>query len=228
MNYFETYFEHLGNNLKSVNDITKFTNNPDVIGQYAEMIVLDFLLKFISPLKATTGSVISPDSFNKKQMLPQVDLILWDSNPLPAIFDIQGFGLIPKNSVFGILEIKRTDYLSGLKDIQKRYANRHLLLPIHEIKNADGEETKLSFEDNFLAIICVSNQKNTEKSKPLIRTIRETNNKTIYLTKFDKSANKVEINHKGILELVNFISTLKKRNKDFGKDYSIEPWVLDQ
>ena len=124
MNYFEQYFEILGSGLKSVNDITKFTENSDVIGQYAENVLYDFLIKFIDPLKISSGSIISPEQFSKTKNLPQIDAILWDANPLPPIFSIKDFSLVPRNSVFGVMEIKKTDYDKGIEDIINRFKEK--------------------------------------------------------------------------------------------------------
>jgi hypothetical protein len=47
--------------------------------------------------------------------LRQIDLIIWAPFPAPALFDVEGFGLVPKSSAFGVIEVKRTNY-SGVED----------------------------------------------------------------------------------------------------------------
>jgi hypothetical protein len=46
--------------------------------------------------------------------LRQIDLIVWAPFPAPALFDVEGFGLVPKSSAFGVIEVKRSNY-SGVE-----------------------------------------------------------------------------------------------------------------
>lgn len=209
MNYFKYYTEALGNNLKSIEDITNFTNNTDVIGLYAEKLVINFIRKSIGNLNISTGAVISPEDFNVTKALPQIDVIIWDSNPLPAIFDLDDCALVPRNSVFAILEVKKTDYYKGLKDIKDRFDSRDKILPEH-------------CKDFFFSIICVVDKHKVDGNNILMELIKHTGNKTQYLLNFDSETNKIEINNKGVLEFINFLGQVRKLHKETGSEFVID------
>ena len=77
MSYFKEYTESLGSNFSSIKSITNFTNNTDVIGLYAEKLVIEFLKKLVFPLNISTGSIISEEDYNNgNKQLSQIDIIL--------------------------------------------------------------------------------------------------------------------------------------------------------
>lgn len=205
MSYFKEYTESLGSNFSSIKSITNFTNNTDVIGLYAEKLVIEFLKKLVFPLNISTGSIISEEDYNNgNKQLSQIDIIIWDPNPLPPIFHMNEFALIPKKSVLGILEIKKSDYDKGLKDIQDRYDNRSKLLPEHCLNEK---------YDNFFAIIGVAEYHKINGKNELSKLIENTNNKTHCLVTYNSEKTNFEINHKSVLELINFVGKLKILHK---------------
>jgi hypothetical protein len=42
--------------------------------------------------------------------LNQMDLIIWAPFPVPPIFEVDGFGLVPRSSAFGVIEVKKSGY----------------------------------------------------------------------------------------------------------------------
>jgi hypothetical protein len=40
----------------------------------------------------------------------QIDIIIWAPFPAPATFDVERFGLVPRSSAFGVIEVKRSNY----------------------------------------------------------------------------------------------------------------------
>ncbi|AXT54827.1 hypothetical protein D1815_03340 [Aquimarina sp. AD1] len=184
--YFEEYAENLGQSLRSVDSIMKFTKNTALIGQYTEKVVMEFIEKSILPLKLCTGGIISPESFQKDK-LPQLDIIIYSSNPLPPIFKIYDFALVPKNSVFSIIEIKKTDYDKGLDDLKKKLTKLNKIKPSHCGKP--------------LGIICVVEKNKPSGENKLTELIKNEN--CIYL--IEKKGDELIINLKGIFELINYI-----------------------
>ena len=108
--YLEAYAQQFAAGLVSNSAIKAFADNSDVIGAYAESTVRELIRRMVAPLRVSRGTVISGDSFQCPKSVPELDTIIWDPNPLPAIFESGDFGLIPQKSCCGILEIKRSVY----------------------------------------------------------------------------------------------------------------------
>ena len=98
MDYMKHYAKELTNELVPNARIKKFLTNSAVIGAYAENSVLDFVSRMVDPLKVSTGAVISPELVKAAKQVPQIDVIVWQPNPLPSIFAAGGFGLIPRRA----------------------------------------------------------------------------------------------------------------------------------
>ena len=134
--FLKKYAENLGHSLKMIYSISDFTKNSEIIGQYTEKMVVDFIRNTIAPLNICTGGILIKDKFNvDDDFIPQLDVILYEPNPLPPIFQVYDFGLVPKESVFGVLEIKRTDYSNGLKHIEDLYDWKFNNLPSYRDNN---------------------------------------------------------------------------------------------
>ncbi len=206
--YFKEYAENLGHSLKTIDSILKFTKNTSLIGQYAEKIVVDFLKKSISPIKLCTGSIISPNNYNEAE-LPQLDIILYEPNPYPPIFQIEEFALVPQFSVFGVLEIKRTDYSAGLSDLNTKRKIASQLLP----------NFAPDLIPKFLGVICVVEYNNLSGNNELTKLL-ECEDFTYLI---EKKGNNLEINHKGIFDLINFAVNSRNLQKKVGAEFWINP-----
>jgi hypothetical protein len=90
--------------------IRKFTTNSDVIGAYAEASLRQFVARVVAPLRVSTGAVVSEQLCSEPGKVPQIDAIIWSPSPAPAVFNVGDFGLVPRSSCFGIMEIKRSAY----------------------------------------------------------------------------------------------------------------------
>jgi hypothetical protein len=110
--YLDTFADHLANELKPILGIKGVTENSDLLGKYAEAAVRRLVHQMVQPMRVCTGAVLD---FPIPVPLRQIDLIIWSPFPAPALFDVEGFGLVPKSSAFGVIEIKRTNY-SGIED----------------------------------------------------------------------------------------------------------------
>ncbi len=102
--------------LKSVDGLKKFTTNSEVIGAHAEAIVRRLVSRVVHPLRTCTGAVVSQELCANPRTLPQIDTIIWMPAPVPALFEVGEFGIVPRSSSIAILEIKRSVY----SDVGKR------------------------------------------------------------------------------------------------------------
>jgi hypothetical protein len=105
--------------IQTAAEIKRFTSNTAIIGQYVEASVRQFIRKYLSPIRVSTGGVIDQDQ-TPGGYIPQLDTIAWIPGPVAAIFEIGDFGLVPRSSCLGVLEIKSSAYGSAVDDLDER------------------------------------------------------------------------------------------------------------
>jgi hypothetical protein len=105
---------------RAIEAIKKFTTNTDVIGAHAEATVRRLVARVVHPLRVCTGAVISEELCSNPKKVPQIDTIIWQPSPAPALFEVGDFGLVPRGSAMAIMEIKRSAY----KDVGAKLKER--------------------------------------------------------------------------------------------------------
>lgn len=190
--YFDNLAETIFKSFSAIHDISKFTKNSAVLGAFAESLLFQFITRVVSPLKISTGTIISPEHYASHRPLPQFDLIFWDPNPIPAILAEDRFALIPKNSALAVLEVKKTDYDQGLDDITKKSTEIAKFLP-------NG------CQHLFLGVVCVREHLKKEGDNKLMNLVRD--EKAVYLMELENG--QPSINPVGIYSLVNFLGAVR-------------------
>jgi hypothetical protein len=191
----------LAHQLRPNDAIKQFTGNSDIIGQYAEESVRELVRKTVAPLRVSTGAVLDlltvPDD-----KLPQLDTIVWTPSPSPAIFESGHFGLIPKGSSMGILEIKRSDYRGVTQNLEERLNPdrvRHLVA-----ESIAGEQNERL---PALGVICIREHPAKGKHNKLDQLIEQ--RRVVVL--FDRVGNELRERTKDICELINFLAYVRMR-----------------
>src|SRR5262245_29065804 len=108
--YLELVAGPLIEELTRIKHLKKFTSNAAVIGAHAEAAVRRLVARVVYPLRVSTGAVISEEWCHKPKSVPQLDTIIWQPCPAPALFEVGDFGLVPRGSSMAIMEIKRSAY----------------------------------------------------------------------------------------------------------------------
>lgn len=186
-----------------------FTDNPILIGAYCESIVRNWLRNNFFNESILTGAIISPDIAIQKTKLKQLDTIIYSPSPLPAIFRVDDFGLVPANSAFGIIEIKSTDYSNAVKDIIStlKYINdkikkRDISITItDQDPNIKPINITLKVPESF-GIVCFKEKKN-------IALVNYANEEKILFILNYNSKGKVVVNRKNVLLFVNKVLKIK-------------------
>jgi len=94
------YLKQLGTEL--VRDVTangalaSFTVSSDLKGVFAEATARRLIRNIVSPLRVSHGGVIWEG--NAPERIAQIDTIIWQPNPVPAIFEVDDFALVPRGS----------------------------------------------------------------------------------------------------------------------------------
>lgn len=214
--FYQEFARNLARQIVPSDEIKSFVgNHPTLIGAFAEAQVRKFGRQVVFPLRVSHGAIITPESFGVGRA-KQVDTIVWVPNPLPHLFEIDEFALIPWTSSMGILEIKSSAYKNAGKQIA-------------EVLDMEGDLTlgRIPAETRgipaALGVIVLKREPITDpKLKELIgdqkvvTLIRQLNHEYIP-------------NTEALLKLVNFLADIRKRARQLGDiriesvDFSIYP-----
>lgn len=198
--YFALLFREVVEELSANSRIRAFTKNSDVIGAYAEASIYRLAKRILSPYRVSTGAIISPELHVAGNDIPQVDLIAWTPAPLPALFEVESFALIPRRSVIGIIEIKRSNYFQAGAKIAK------VLDKAHEL-TSDRLGFRRRRANWALGIVTLLDKK---VSDPILaKQLRS--GRTVALLK--KVGNLYEPIPDGVRGLINFLSQTRQRGK---------------
>jgi len=189
--YLETVATQLVNELRPILEIKGVTANTDLLGKYTEAAVRSLVHRIVHPMRLSTGAVLD-------QPIPvplrQIDLIVWAPFPPPALFDIEGFGLVPRSSAFGVIEVKRSNYSgvetqleSFLADVDARKIVSDRAGPLADYSRTPG-----------LGVVCVLESKPSRRLQELIDA-----QKVIAI--FEKDGTATAVRSKDVIVLVNFL-----------------------
>jgi hypothetical protein len=108
--FYQEFAGHLARQIVPSDEIKSFVgSHPALVGDFAEAQVRKFVRQVVSPLRVSRGAIIAAESYESKQV-KQVDTIIWTPNPLPPLFEVDDFAIIPWTSSMGVLEIKSSAY----------------------------------------------------------------------------------------------------------------------
>lgn len=217
--FLELLAEQLVSRLAPNDSIKKFTSNSAVIGAYAEASLRGFIETVVTPLRVCTGAVIDEKLCSDSDTVPQIDTIIWSPCPSPAIFQAGDFGLVPRSSCFGVMEIKRSNYSSDVgkkiaKVVERGYELVSDIAASYPPKGKYPLDSLLSSPHPAMGVVCVSEHNHADKT--LDRLVEE--RKTVVL--FKKNNDHLIPNTKAIHLLVNFLVLARARAREMdGRDF---------
>ena len=222
--FWRIYTDELIGGLDANKRLSSFTRNTDLIGAFAEASVKSLAQKMSAPYRTSNGSICSLALYDAHQKnveaggdgkgtLKQLDLLVWNPSPTPAIFDQSGFSLVSWQSVLGALEIKRTAYSGvGTKMTDTlNWVEEHVdgdIKPglVSQTKN----EKKIVLQDpNWigLGVICIREygSKTDSALNELVRSGR-----TVILME-ENADGELRTNVSHVIHLVNFLANARRR-----------------
>jgi hypothetical protein len=203
--------DQLTNELRPSESIHRFTTNPDVLGAYAEASLRSFVLKTVFPLRVCTGAVISEQLCSEPDKVPQIDTIIWSPSPAPAVYTAGDFGLVPRGSVFGIMEIKRSAYAGVGPNLAERLDDSRVFSLVADIGRGQHEAPRSTNDRNiyplFPAIGVVVLRKPKQYDTELDRLCAM--GRAVVL--FDYKDSDLVPNPTAIHRLVNFLAMTRQR-----------------
>ncbi|MBP6373035.1 MAG: hypothetical protein KA325_01335 [Flavobacterium sp.] len=179
--YFERLSAQFVKEISLPNEFGIFVENSDLKGKYIESAVRVFINKIIYSGKISTGGVISPESPIAKN---QFDIIIWKPNPFPAIFEFENFAIVPRRSVFGLIEIKSSNYSGAIVKIKENVA-----------KYSDFTKEGLTNKKG-IGIICL----NKGKQKP---------NDDFFILFSEKDDGSIKPNSIGIISFIQYLMRIE-------------------
>jgi len=189
--YLGTVATQLVNELQPILQIKAVTDNSDLLGKYTEAALRNLVNRIVKPMRISSGAVIDHPIQNP---LRQIDIIIWAPFPAPALFDVEGFGLVPKSSAFGVIEVKRSNYNGVEKKIEEFFFAVESKKIVSEPLAGMDDHGRLP----GIVVICVIETGPSAKLKKLVEE-----KKVVAI--FEKVNRTPKVRTKDVLTLVNFL-----------------------
>jgi hypothetical protein len=110
------------------------------------------------------------------------------------LFDVEGFGLVPKSSAFGVIEVKRSNY----SDVDERLEGFFADVNARKIVAEPGGAVADYRKSPGIGIICVVDTKPSSRLQALIDTQR-------VVAIFERDRDTTKLRSNDVLILVNFL-----------------------
>ncbi len=190
--YLDTVAGQLVNELRPILEIKGVTANTDLLGKYTEAAVRSLVLRIVQPMRVSTGGVLDHPV---PVRLRQIDMILWAPFPAPALFDVEGFGLVPRSSAFGVIEVKRSNYGKSVDEhLESFFADVDARRIVADPGGAFADYGR----SPGIGIICVLESKPSSKLQAWIE-------KDKVVAIFERDGGTTKVRPRDVLVLVNFL-----------------------
>ena len=186
------YAQLFADELQPILRIDRVTENTDILGAYTEAVLRNLIRRGFQPMRVSRGGILD----YPQRKLNQHDIIVWAPYPAPAIFDVEDFGLVPRSSVFGVLEVKKSNYSSTDKELEE------LLVGIDAQRaQALAQATPWDFPTKALGVIAALTKNPSSRLEQLLRSRRA-------VAIFDVRDGRREVRHRDVVVLINFLYEL--------------------
>lgn len=200
--YLGTVAAQLVTELTPILEIKGVTSNTDLLGKYTEASIRSLVHRIVQPMRVSTGAVLD---YPLPTVLRQIDLIIWAPFPVPAIFEVEGFGLLPKSSAFGVIEVKRSNYPKATAQLESFLADVDSRKVV-----ADYDPWLSPFQDGAkspgIGIICVLESAPSKQLAKLIAADR-------VVAVFERVGGKTSVRPRDVFVLVNFLHFVTWRDR---------------
>lgn len=194
--------------LKPPKELKTFTNNSDIIGDYVEAGVRQFVRKYLSPIRVSTGGVIDQNQ-SPGGHIDQLDTIAWIPGPVAAVFEFGDFGLVPRSSCLGILEIKSSAYSGAVEKLEER-TRKTFVDPITADLDERGMEGELQgwFSTRCFGMGIVSFLQENQRGNAQLKELRDADRVAVIFEE-DGEESKPQVDD--IYRFLNFLAILRFR-----------------
>jgi hypothetical protein len=151
-------------------------------------------------MRVSTGAVLD---YPLPILLRQIDIIIWAPFPAPALFDVEGFGLVPKSSAFGVIEVKKSNNSSAVEDHLESFLAD---VEARKIVAESGPGSPLQDYQGTPGIGVISVLESSPSSR--LRSLLE---KDKVVAIFEKDGDTTKVRSRDVLVLVNFLHYVTRR-----------------
>lgn len=198
--YYELMAQQLARKIVPGEEIKPFVgNDPNLVGAFAEEQVREFVRATVSPLQVSHGAVIRAESHGSGERLKQLDTIIWTPNPLPALFQVGEFALVPWENSMGVLEIKSSEY--KVEVVEKI---DDLSAMTYELTCGRPRPQQRGIPSVLGVIVLNRHQVSATALRPLVEE-----HKAVVL--MDWKDEKPRVNDEALLTFVNFLAGIRSR-----------------
>ncbi len=195
--------EELVNPVLSVERFKLMCDQHDLKGMQAEATVRNLVERFVVPLRVSHGTILHEDNAAGNKA-PELDLIIWQPSPLPPMFEVGSFAIVPRGSAVGMMEIKRSNYNGevGSKIKEK------LDLADSLVWNYDGLlKQMLELNQRALGVVCLRDT--TIKDEILDRLVAE--GAAVVLLEAAGTGSKLTARTADVLKFANYLLGIRQR-----------------
>jgi hypothetical protein len=162
--------------------------------------------RIVFPLRVCTGAVVSETLCDKPKQVPQLDMIIWSPAPAPALFEAGDFGLVPRGSCFGILEIKRSAYKHVGRDLKARLCEELVRKLVADPPPGQRPSADPDLYPDFpaMGVICI-------KGKTRDRELEELLQRGHAVVLFELVKDDLEPNPEAVHRLLNFLIRTRQK-----------------
>ncbi|MCU1246979.1 MAG: hypothetical protein JWQ49_8 [Edaphobacter sp.] len=201
---------HILAELKPPTEFKRFTTNPDLLGHYVEAGVRQLVRRYLAPTRVSTGAVIDQAQSPGSKKIPQLDMIAWIPGPVPAVFEVGDFGLVPRSSSLGFLEVKSSAYSRAVKELKFR-TEPNFVQTVTADAEAGGREGELlgwlsSGRCFALGVVCL-----LQKRQQNIASLKQLRQEGRVVVLFEEQGSECKPVDEDIYKLINFLGILRLR-----------------
>jgi hypothetical protein len=186
------YAERFADELQPILNIDGITENTDLLGAYTEAALRNVIRRGFQPMHVCQGGILD----YPQEKLAQHDIIIWAPYPAPAIFDVEGFGIVPRSSAFGVMEVKKSNYSDTDRQLEQFVTNI-------ESKRLEAETKGMRgiFPTRSHGVIAALENNPSQRLAELIRAKQA-------VALFDLRDGRKNVRARDVVVLVNFLSEI--------------------
>ena len=179
--------------------------------------------RYLAPIRVCSGGVIDQMQSPGDQ-IPQLDTIAWIPGPVPAVFEVGEFALVPRSSCLGILGVKSSLY-DDAKQLEEKTDPNFVGSVSADLEDTGHEGELLSFVQNggCFGIGVVSLLQENQRGSTRLESLRKAHRVFVL---FEEQGDKCVAQTGDIYRLINFLAILRFRAAAREGRLSINPELL--
>lgn len=195
---------HILAELKPPKELKGFTSNSAIVGAYVEAGVRQLVRRYLAPIRVCTGGVIDQAQTPGSHRIPQLDTIVWTPGPVPAVFEVGEFALVPRSSCLAILEVKSSVYDDG-EALEERMTPDFVNSVTADLDACEGDIRGMV---EFFGMGVISLLQENQRGSSRLKQLRKDDRVAVL---FEEDGEECIPQPRDIYRLINFLSWVRRR-----------------